>query len=263
VRLDQGYVLLGTQTGLNLIDAQGDVSNIDLGVSAQDAVMVDDQIIALVQANLVVIDRQNHQVVGRYDTQLLKPASSLLPQEMPRSITRVGQRILIAHGTLGVNIFDLGSLHIGSSIDINRGQKIKGMAQDLMVQDDDILVLVDNYQMNPLKPSQEFRGILKLDLNANAIVEKFGGLDPGATAAALLADTMLVSFSGMPIWKLQLPFSIASPLSTVAHPVTDFGIDGHSVGHLSIDNQFVWTCHRPSNKGPNIPALYPRSKVGL
>jgi len=263
VRHDDGQILLGTNSGLVLIDIDGTSHPYELGETPRDALIFGNEIIVLVGTKIVTLSRALGTVTGQYETQDIKSAPSLLPQETPRAIGRIDQTLLVAHGTLGVALFDLESHRLKRIVDINRGQKIKGMAQDITAQNHSVYVLVDNYQMDRWHPSQEFRGFVQIDVDQEAELARFGGLDPGSTAAAWYKNTLLLSFAGMPIWRLAMPLAGVGPLSDVAHPVTDFGRDGHSVGHLDIDDEFVWTCHRSSNRSTNVPALYPRTALGL
>ena len=205
VRHYDGRVLLGTDKGLALIEADGTSRVYDLGGSPRDALLFENEIVALVNAKIITLNRTNGEVTGRYETQAQKNPSALLPQENPRAIGRVDQTLLVAHGTLGVALFDLGSRQLKGWVNTNRGQKILGMAQDIVTQDHSVYILIDNYQMNPLKPSQEFRGFVMIDLATQEEVDRIGGLDPGATAAGWYTDTLLVSFAGMPIWKFTMP----------------------------------------------------------
>jgi len=263
VRHDDGRVLVGTNNGMNVIESDGSVHAFNLNEQPRDALIYDSEIIALAAYSIITIDQNQGKITGRFDTQSIKPVSNLLPQESPWAIGRVGHTLIIAHGTLGITLFDLRTRQLQNVIDINKGQKVKGMAQDVMTQNNDVYVLVDNYQMNPLKPSQEFRGLLKIDLNTRLIAARFSGLDPGATSASWFDETILISFGGMPVWKLQLPLTTTTPLANVAQLVTDFARKGHAVGHLSFDDDFVWSCHRPGLNTPNEPALYQRSTLRI
>ena len=265
VRLDEDQVLLGGEKGLTRIDAAGQTQVYGSEGNPRDAVLVGSKIYALFPSSFVVLDRDSGRVLARYATQLYKAPDKLLPQEQARSLSRSGNRLLIAHGTLGVSVFDLIEQALVSTLDVNRGERLKGMAVDV---DFDAAgkvayVLVDNYQINPIKPSQEFRGILLYDLQNLRLVKRLLGLDPGATSFSIERDQMLISFGGMPFWKLQLPLGDQDQLADSAQLVWDFGREGHSIGHFASDAEYVWTCHRESSRSPVLPALYTRDQLGL
>jgi hypothetical protein len=263
VRQDESKVLVGSSQGLVAISADGQVRSYDLGQVARDALFLDQKLIVLVGSEVWVLDPQTGALGERYQTQKTKDPATLKPQEMPRTLRLAGSNILIAHGTLGVSVFDWLQRSLATTIDVNGGERVKGMVQDIGVKDSVAYLLIDNYQISPARPSLEFRGFVLLDLQTLKVGGRIGGLDPGATTLAFHEAEVLVSFAGMPVWKLELPLNPRQALAEVAHPVSDFGRPGHSVGHFSADAAHVWTCHREGSQGPSVPALYDRTALGL
>jgi hypothetical protein len=256
-------VVFGVERGLVLISADGQIRTYHLGQAIRDVVLIGDDMIALVGQELLVIDRKSGAVSGRYPTQHSKAPAALMPEEFPRSLSLADRRVLIAHGTLGVSVFDWPTRQLGATVDLNQDGRVKVMVQDVVVRDSIAYLLVDNFQVSPVRPSREFRGLVLLDLLDLIIVQRLNGLDPGATALALAGDTILVSFSGSPVWRLKLPLNPEVSLSKVARPIMDFGIPGHPVGRFFADLTSIWACHRSGRGGGSIPAIYSRATLRL
>ncbi|MBM4252365.1 MAG: hypothetical protein FJ146_10375 [Deltaproteobacteria bacterium] len=263
VRLSDTTLLVGRDDGLSVIDPSGHSSVLKIDHAVRDAVRVDDHIVALVDADIVRVDLATGAVTNRVATQAVKPSRELLAHEMPRALARHGDALLVAHGTLGVTILDPATLELRSMIAINAGEKVKNMAQDLVVSGDQVFALVDNYQINPVRPNLQFRGLLQLDSTEGQISGRFGGLDPGATAVAWHDDTLLVSFGGHPVWRLRTPLSAAVPLAKGSRLMTKLGSDRRIVGRFSLDDAHVWACQRSNQGAASVPVVFDRASLGL
>ena len=263
VRNNDANIILGSKLGIITIDNQGRQTLYKLEHNVRDALLANHQIFVLADSEIIRIDTASGNETGRAPTQNIKPSDQLLAHEKPRAIGLYDNLLVVAHGTLGVAVFDQDTLEFKNLINLDTDQKVKSLAQDIAVKDDSIYVLADNFQINPVRPNVQFRGILELDIDQAKILNRFSGLDPGVTALARHEDAVLVSFGGNPVWKLRTPLNSNHSIQKGSRLLTDLVSHGRLVGHFSLDDQYVWSCHRTKGRDGYAPAIFERSALGI
>ena len=190
------------------------------------------------------------------------------------AFARFGNQLVIAHGRLGLTVFDLGSKKIVGEIHPLKEQlPLESMATGITVQGSLAYVTYDSYTL-PAQgdENKDFRGLVVIDLAAGKIVSQMGGMDPGATSVTSDANRVVVNFDGLPLWKYDLnalrSSKGAADLPSPLRRVFRFPDHGHPTGSAAMDDVYYYTCFStppPSGSGLMIrtPRALERSSLGL
>ena len=168
-------------------------------------------------------------------------AQPLEYKQHAQAMVRYGNKLVIAHGRLGVSIFDLTSKTITHEIPFLQSQlPQESMAMGLSVQGSSIYVLMDSFTLNGPYDNPAFRGFIILDMNSEQVSKQLNGLDPGGASLASAGSKMVVSFYGSPIWLFD-----ANNMKRFPHPQADifrFLTPGHPTGSAVMDDKYYYTC---------------------
>lgn len=108
-------------------------------------------------------------------------------KEHPQAFARYGDKVIIAHGRLGVSFFDLKKKRITNQFRlIERQSPMESMATGVVVVGRYAYVSMDNFTLvREGKPA--FRGIVVIDMESERVVSELEGMDPGAAPWPLTA----------------------------------------------------------------------------
>ena len=163
---------------------------------------------------------------------------------------RYKDKLVIAHGRLGVSIYDIPTQRISKQFRLAESlYPLESAAFDIVVNKNRAYLVLDNISMSP----EAFRGIVVLDLDQEKIVAELNGMDPGADAVLTDGKHLLVSFWGLPIWKYSLD-AIDRATNKVPNPlarVFKYPVNGHPTGKPFLDENFYYSCYiiQPENRG--------------
>jgi hypothetical protein len=190
-------------------------------------------------------------------------------REHARGMARFLNLFVIAHGRLGVSIFDMDKKRLVFQDRLLQSQQpIESQAMDVVVDVDKALILFDNFSL--VDPSQKpgFRGIVVLDLKTNTVIMKSDGLPPGADSLAQFGDDLWISFMGYPIGLIRLP-DLYNTKGSMAVNVKFPNIKlGHPMGKGVLLEKDYLTCYlkysaTPGGKSKKVPLVYSRSEIGI
>lgn len=173
---------------------------------------------------------------------------------------RYGEKVIIAHGRLGVAFFDLRQNRVTNELPLVPGQSpLESTATGVTVQGRYAYVVMDNFSLVPRgKPA--FRGVVVIDMETEKVIAELDGMDPGATSISSDANHLIVSFGGFPVWVYSLQRIHASSGGRLPQPlkrVWMFPMPGHPTGVATFDSKYYYTCYRK----PAAPGTGGRSAV--
>ena len=183
---------------------------------------------------------------------------------------RYGDKAIIAHGRLGVSIFNMKTKRIVNQFRLLQRQlPLESMAMGVTVEGKFAYVVMDNFTLVQRGQPPPFRGIVVIDLEREVVVSEMVGLDPGADAVVSDSNKLIVSYIGDPLWKFSLNALRGGSLPAFEKSVRQFPIDGHPVGSASMDAKYYYTCFsRPPLQGEGrfyvrVPMALDRRALGL
>ena len=184
-----------------------------------------------------------------------------------QAMVRYGNKLVIAHGRLGVSIFDMQSKTITNEIPLLQAQlPQESMATGIAIEGHSVYILMDSFTLNGPDSNPAFRGFVIIDMNTEKVTSQLNGLDPGASSLASYGNKMIVSFYGSPIWMFD-----ATKMKSWPHPQADifkFPFPGHVEGSAAMDDQYYYTCfEKPPASIPGygtyVPMVFDRKVLAI
>jgi hypothetical protein len=229
--------------------------------AALDVVTDNGTLWLLTYSGLEEWDRASWQRRAIYPTYAL--SRPMAYQEHAQAFARYQNKLIIAHGRLGVSLFDLQSKREINQIRLAQEQApLESMATGVTVQGKYAFVVMDNFSLVPYgKPP--FRGLIVIDMEQEKVVANMDGMDPGADAVLNDGQNLIVSFGGMPIWKYSLSRLTAGVLPSADRHIWQFPIAGHPTGLPSLDAKYYYTCFLKAPVNGSNGGYYTRGPVVL
>lgn len=188
-------------------------------------------------------DLATHRRIAEYKTRAV--AGEMAYKQHARAMARFKNKLVIAHGRLGVSIFDLGKKRLTNQFPLVRRQApLESMATGVTVQGRYAYVAMDNFTLVPPPQKPALRGIVVIDMETESVVAELDGMDPGSGALISDARSLIVSFDGMPIWKYDLA-SLSPRATKMPEPrkrIWTFPMKGHPTGSPAMNEKYYYTC---------------------
>lgn len=191
-------------------------------------------------------------------------------QEHAQGWAQYKDKLIIAHGRLGLSFFDLNKKRITNQFRLLRDQApLESMAMGVTVQGRFAYVVMDNFSLTRPPAKTAFRGIIIVDMESEKVVAQIPGLDPGATHVMSDKKGLIVSYGGSTYWKFDLqPNGMVALDPSAIRP--KFPYRGHPTGTSSMDSKYIFSCYlkAPEYQGENgglyknIPVVMEREKLG-
>lgn len=202
--------------------------------------------------------------------------TSLLPrpfqhEEHPRAFAQYKDKLIIAHGRLGVSFFDLKSKKTTRSIPLVVSQRpLESVVHGITISGRYAFAALDGYSVVGKEEKPAFRGIVVIDLETESVVSELDGMDPGADSITSDSNVAIVSFRGQPLWKYSVAgLSKATSLPAPLKRFWKFPIEGRPTGKASLDDKYYYTCFARKPKvgeGTNyvrVPMVFDRRVLML
>ncbi|MBL7542436.1 MAG: hypothetical protein JNL11_01400 [Bdellovibrionaceae bacterium] len=274
IRADQNYVYTGFgayHTGstsdrkaqpaeVRMIDIQTQheyqVATLD---SVVDILTHNDSTYVLTFSALEEWDMHTRQRKAVYST--LSLDQRLGDEQHARGMALYKNKLVIAHGRLGISFFDLSTKKASPPLELISQGPLESMAQDVTVSGNYAFVALDNYSVTGLHQKQAFRGLAVVDIENERIVKLVDDLPPGLDSISSDHQSLIASFYGNPIWK----FSIHSILTSNKTPtptkrVFKFPKAGHPNGKAFMDDKYYYSCFWEL---PTSGSYYKRGQIVL
>ncbi len=182
--------------------------------------------------------------------------------EHPRAFARYQDKIIIAHGRLGVSILDLQTLKVQNYFGLIDQGQLESTATGVAVAGQYAYVILDSYTLVERNAKPPFRGIVVIDMETGRMVNQLNGMDPGADSVSAIDGNLFVSFMGQPIWKYRLNSLMGTKLPEPAKRVWKFPWEGRAVGAAALDAKYYYTCFSKM-PGPGEGIYFKRKPVAL
>lgn len=188
-------------------------------------------------------------------------------EEHPQAFARYNDKIIIAHGRLGVSFFDLNTKLYKNFYQLAQNQgNLESMATGVAISGQYAYVTLDSYTLVERGSKPPFRGIVVIDMETERVVSELSGLDPGADSVVADGSKVLVSFMGQSIWKYSTAsLNALSRVAVLPEPLKrmwKFPLDGRAVGAAAVDSKYYYTCFSKM-PGPGEGSYFKRLPVAL
>jgi hypothetical protein len=230
----------------------GDAFTLNTADAALDIITEGDQAYVLTYSSLEQWDLGSRAKVAEFPT-LIFGQKPLKNKEHAEGFARFGQKLIIAHGELGISIFDLQKKRITNQFKLVQHRlPLESMASAVVMQGKYAYVLIDGRSIVPPgEKNQPFRGLVVVDMESERVVSELDGLDYGVDAIAARDGKIFVSYYGMPVWKYDARKFQGKRLPVPEERLTKFPfINSHPTGAASVDDTYYYTCFV---KGPQKP----------
>lgn len=194
-------------------------------------------------------DLAKRERVAAYPTYAIN--GTLAYMEHAQAMARSGDKLIIAHGRLGVSIFNIKTKRLVNQFRLVRSQlPLESMATGVTVQGNTAYVVMDNFHLTqPGDGVKIFRGIITVNMDSEKVIAELGGMDPGADSIVSDARKVIVSFGGMPIWKYGIETLRGSAIPEPEERVWRFPLKGHPTGAPAIDDKYYYSCFSAPAEG--------------
>lgn len=195
-------------------------------------------------------DLGKRQRVAEYSTYAIN--GPLAYQEHARAMARYKDKLIIAHGRLGVSIFNIKTKRLVNQFRLLQKQlPWESMATAVTVQGNIAYVVMDNFSLTqPGDGVQIFRGLIKINMDGETVMSELAGMDPGADGVVSDGKKLIVSFGGIPIWKYSIDSLAGTGLPEPEKRVWRYPAKGNPVGAPAMDSKYYYTCF---DKAPDKP----------
>lgn len=141
---------------------------------------------------------------GLYPTSTV--TGSLAYMQHAQSFARDGNRLIIAHGRLGISVFDMQTKTIAAMIPLLGWQlPYESMAMGIAISGRTAYIGMDNFHLGSLPSGQPvFHGVITMDLDSMKVTSEMTGLDIGVTDMLVDSKVLIANYGGLPIWKYSL-----------------------------------------------------------
>lgn len=164
-------------------------------------------------------------------------------EEHPRAFARYRNKLVIAHGRLGISIFDLSSKKVTRTLAVATShQPLESVVSGISVSGRYAVAVADSYSLVGPNDKPAFQGLVVVDLETETIVSELNGLEP---ADSIISDGKfaIVSLYGQPLKKYSISkLTTATKLPAPASHLFKFPFDGRQFGQASMDDRYYYTC---------------------
>ncbi len=180
--------------------------------------------------------------LATYNTNLLSRLYQ--DEEHPKAFAQYKDKLVIAHGRLGVSFFDLKTKKVTRAFPVVLSHRpLESVVNGITVSGRYAFAALDSYSLVGDRDKPAFRGIVVIDLETETVVSELDGMDPGADSITSDNNVAIVSFYGQPLWKYSVAgLSNASTLPAPLKRFWKFPIDGKQTGKASMDDKYYYTC---------------------
>jgi hypothetical protein len=221
--------------------------------SAIDSMQVGDSLYVLTYSGLEEWDVNSRKQKAIHSTYSF--SGIMAYKQHARAFARYQDKLIIAHGRLGVSFFDLKTKQITRQFTLIPEQfPRESMATAVTVVGKYAYVVMDSFTLQAGGEKPAFRGLVVIDMDQEKVISELEGLDVGADAIVSDGKKLIVSYAGDPVWTYslsQIQFDSKS-LPRPEHWTRTYPVDGHPTGTPMLDDKYYFTCFSkepPQGKG--------------
>lgn len=275
LRVDQQYVFTGfgsyrTGSQVNRSPQPAVLRFIDFNTLQESQVLANDSVIdvltyqnrtyILTYSGLEEWDLSTRQHLGTYSTHTTDGRYG--DEQHAQSFARYQDKLVIAHGRLGVSIFDLKLKRVTQTIPLISQGSLESMARGVAISGQNAFVVLDSYTLVGPTQKAPFRGLVVIDLETDQVIREINNAQPGADSISADQNTLIVSFYGLPLWTYSISSILSAKNVQPKARVFKFPIDGSPKGKAFVDDKYYYTCFSQM-PGPGEGSYYKITKLAL
>lgn len=239
--------------------SEGTVFDLFTKDSVVDVVTIDDRAFVLTYSAIEEWDLTSQQRLGVYETYEYEGQKA--HYEHAQGMVLYDNQLIIAHGRLGVSVFNIRNRRIVKQFRLIPQQApLESMARDIVAVGSTAYVVMDNYHLIVPAP---FRGIIEIDLKTQEVIREMSGLDPGVTSVNADSQVLIANYGGNPIWKYYRGSFKSNKLPKPALQMVVFPDRGRPTGKWAVDEKYIYTCFMTPPKYDRKPRAFERKKYLL
>lgn len=181
-------------------------------------------------------------------------------EEHAQSFAVYQNKLVIAHGRLGVSIFDLNLKRVTLTIPLISQGSLESVARGVAVSGQHAFIVLDSYTL--VSPTQKapFRGIVVIDLKTETVIREIDGLPPGLDSVNADQKSLVLSFYGNPIWTYSIDSVLTAKNVKPTLRIFKFPLEGTPKGKALMDDKYYYTCFSQM-PGPGEGSYYKKTKL--
>jgi hypothetical protein len=184
-------------------------------------------------------------------------------EQHPRSFAQYKDKLIIAHGRLGVSFLNLTSGTITNTLRLISSQApLESMAQSVTVSGRYAFVDLDSYSLVGANEPTAFRGIVVIDIETEKVIREIGDLPPGLDSISSDQKVLILSFYGNPLWKYSIPAVLNAKKPQPVNRVFKFPVLGHPTGKALLDDVYYHSCFSKMPEAGEGP-YFKKTKITL
>jgi hypothetical protein len=209
--------------------------------SVVDVIKSDSSTFVLTFSGIEEWDLSQFKRISTYNTNIL--SRPFEDEEHPRAFAKYQDKLVIAHGRLGLSFFDLKTKKLTRAFPVALSHRpLESVVNGITVSGKYAYAVLDSYSLVGDHDKPAFRGLVVIDMETESVVSELDGMDPGADSVASDNNVAVVSFYGQPLWKYSLGSLMSQTLPSPLKRVWKFPVDGHPTGKAAMDDKYYYTC---------------------
>lgn len=273
VRADQNYIYTGfgpywTGSQSNRLPQPSVLRFIDFTTFKESQVLANDSVIdvlthqnktyVLTYSGIEEWDITTRQRVATYHSNSTDGRYG--DEEHAQGFALYQDKLVIAHGRLGVSIFDLKLKRVTLTIPLISQGNLESVARGVAVSGQHAFIVLDSYTL--VSPTQKppFRGIVVIDLKTEKVIRQIKDLPPGLDSITADQTSLVLSFYGNPLWKYSIQSVLNAKNVQPASRVFKFPLQGTPKGKALMDDKYYYTCFSQM-PGPGEGTYYKKTKL--
>lgn len=242
--------------------------NLKMQDSAIDILPIENRLYILTHTGLEEWDKGTLTFIRRHPTYLR--GQQMGWEQHPTQMARYQDKLIMAHGRLGMSVFDLKSKAIVYQSLLAQGRlPLESKVTGVTVLGDKAYFILDSFSiLDAHTRPQPFQGVIVMNLKTYAIEAELDGLEPGSDAAFAYEGRLVISMYGIPLLKYDVSrlkgTKLPGPIARISH----FPDEGRWLGKPQLDGENVYTCFQviPEDVHGEIvwrPRVWKRSDLRL
>lgn len=238
--------------------------------SVVDVVAQDSVAYVLTYTSVEEWDLKAHRRIDVYPTHVYN--QGLGRNQHAVAMAGYGSYLLIAHGRLGVMVFDTVTKSVVGNIKFAQDRlPLESKVTGIAVRGDFAFLSLDSHHLTRPPQKAPFVGIAIIDLINFEVVSELDGMDIGSDAVVADDDFVVISFGGRPIWKYdRKALLVAKTLPVPLEYIWKYPGKGHPTRKPLMTESLYLTCYMmPPPPGSanklykNVPMVIERAHMKL
>lgn len=186
-------------------------------------------------------------------------------KEHAQAMARYNDKLIIAHGRLGISIFNMKTKRLVNQFRLVQHQlPLESMATGVTVQSNRAFVVMDNFNVtSPGDGVKIFRGVIVVNMDSESVQNEVDGMELGADAVVSDANNLVVSMAGDPILTYDLAAITGKSIPSPTARVRSYPVDGHPIGFAMLDDKYYYTCYSKAPTPPGHGGVYSKVPMAL